>query len=120
MLIQLIVFFAILGAALSSDAAETRYLTELPKDGQTDARALTKEKKPGWQCQTVKQSKESGNAKKVAGSRSYWFKDVSDKQEDAAETLLSDGKKAIRCTLKQYDSERKRMANAESDEESAD
>lgn len=101
-----------------SNAAEIRMLKDMPTSGKTKSIALVKSKKAGYQCQWVKIG-ENGNPVKVAGSRGYWFETVSNADEKAASALLGDGKKAVRCTLKQYDEDRNKMRNASGiDEES--
>jgi hypothetical protein len=112
-------FALILFVSINSSASETRIIEALPTSGQTSAHKLIKAKKAGFQCQYVKIA-ESGNPNKVKDSKTYWFEqsavpELTQAQETKVADLLADGKKAVRCTLKEYSTEKNRMANADID-----
>lgn len=108
-----------LGIALGvsyASAGEERFLTSMPTSNKTTAGEVTKSKKPGFQCVYVKQGPK-GNANVTKNSKTLWFTDVPESQ-DAADDLLANGKKAVRCKLMIYDKSKHRMTTAELGEES--
>jgi hypothetical protein len=112
-------FALILFVSINSSASETRIIEALPTSGDTSASALIKEKQAGFQCQWAKLA-DSGNLNKAKGSKTYWFKksavpEVTQAQETKISGLIADGKKVLKCTLKEYSTEKNRMANADLD-----
>jgi hypothetical protein len=108
-----IAFLSLVALGKKANAAEIRMLTEMPSTNQTTPRDIAKNKAQGWKCNKVRLSDTSGNAVNVKGSKPRWFSSIPTSQDDQAETLLSDGKTAIKCVLQaRIDG---RMRNAETD-----
>jgi len=102
----------------SGQASEIRFLDVMPTAGKTTVNKLKKAKVSGWQCMTVKSSNETGNANKAKNAKQGWYelaaiKEPTQAESDKVDVLLEDGKRAVKCTLKEYDKERKKMANAD-------
>lgn len=106
------------------NAGEVRYIETLPTSGKTSVKELNKTKSAGWSCQWAKTDGNSGNTNKTKTSKTYWYPlaaipEATDAQDTKINELLDAGKKVVKCTLKERDSESKKMRNAdlESDEE---
>ncbi len=112
------VFIVSLLFAGSVSAAEVRFLESLPTSGKTNARKLSASKKPGWFCQWAKTDENSGNTNKTKKSKTYVYElsavpELTDAQDAKINELLDSGKRVVKCTLKERDSEAKKMINAE-------
>ena len=101
---------ALIGAmtflGLRANAAEVILLKKMPTSDIISGPAFHKSKKPAWICQTAKIG-EKGNINVASNGVT---KIVTGKLVD--EPGADEGKSFVKCTLKEYSSEKKRVVNA--------
>lgn len=95
-----------LGLAWVAKAGETRFFVKMPAGKSLSGPEARQSKKPIWDCGGVK-TNDKGNFGAISSAKHKLVETVGE-----SETAAEESNKAVRCTLKIWSKEKKKMTNA--------
>lgn len=105
--IQTVITLAVmLLLSYAANAGETRFFKAMPSGKSLSGIEGRQSKKPIWDCGAVK-TNDKGNFGAVASAKHKLLASVGE-----SETAAEEANKAVRCTLKIWSKEKKKMTNA--------